>query len=115
MPALSRQSAGVPRGFGGLFNWIRRAHDYYFSLPRLQFEAMTAGLALAFGLLVMPPLIWVAGRYTLGPYAGGGVFGFYFDFLKGLVQLRPSCWIALAGPLGFLWLTRLFRLTLRHV
>jgi hypothetical protein len=43
------------------------------------------------------------------------VFALYLDFLKGLVELRPSCWIALAGPFVFLSLFRIFRLILRKL
>ena len=92
-----------------------RARDYYWSQPRLKFEAITFGLALLVGLLVMPALIYLAGRFTLREYANGGVFALYFDFFKGLFQLRSSCWIVVAGPFAFLTLVRLFRWILRKV
>jgi len=115
MRALSRRPAGL-RGLGQtLFTWVARARSYYFSLPRPQFEAMTLGLALLFGLLVMPPLIYVAGKFTLNAYANGGVFALFFDFYKGLVELRPSCWIVVAGPFVFLTFVRLCRYVLRKV
>jgi len=98
-----------------LFNWFVRAHAYYFSLPRFQFEAMTLGLALLFGLLVMPALIYLPGFFILRPYANGGLLALYWDFFKGLVEMRPSCWIALAGPFVFLTLFRIFRLILRKL
>ena len=50
----------------------------------------------------MPALIYLAGRYTLMAYANGGVFALYFDFFKGLFELRPSCWIVVVGPFVFL-------------
>ena len=43
------------------------------------------------------------------------LFALYFDFFKGLIELRPSCWIVLAGPFVFLSLVRLFRLILRKI
>ena len=92
-----------------------RARDYYFSLPRFKFEAMTLGLAVLVGLLLMPALIYVAGHFTLKQYANGGVFSLYWDFYKGLFEPRESCWIVLAGPLLFLTLFRLFRLILRKL
>ena len=95
-----------------LFNWFGRAHAYYFSLPRFQFEAMTLGLAVLFGLLVLPALIYLPGFYILKPYQNGGLFALYWDFFKGLAELRPSCWIALLGPFAFLSLYRIFRLIL---
>lgn len=121
MRALSRRPAGL-RGPGhNLFTWFERARDYYFSLSRPKFEAMTFGLAILVGLLVMPALIYLAGRYTLGAYAHGtvqethGVFSLFFDFFKGLAEFRPSCWIVLLGPFVFLSFVRLCRLILRKV
>jgi hypothetical protein len=115
MPALSRLPAESSGALATLFNWFVRAHAYYFSLPRLQFEAMTLGLALLFGLLVMPALIYLPGYFVLKPYANGGIFALYFDYYKGLIELRPSCWIAVIGPFVFLSLFRIFRLILRKL
>jgi len=108
-------SGGTTGAWAKLFNWFARAHAWYFSLPRLQFEAMTLGLALLFGLVVMPALIYLPGFYVLKPYANGGVFALYGDFYKGLVELRQSCWIAALGPFVFLSLLRIFRLILRKL
>jgi len=96
-------------------NWFVRARDYYFSLPRFKFEAMTLGLAVLVGLLLMPALIYLAGHYTLKDYANGGFFALYYDFFKGLFELRQSCWIVVAGPFAFLTVFRLFRLILRKL
>lgn len=95
-----------------MFNWFVLARDRYYSQPRPIFEAITLGLAVLFGLLVMPALIYAAGRLTLREYANGGFFALYFDFFKGLFQLRTSFWIVALGPLVFLSLARLFRLVL---
>ena len=98
-----------------MFNWFVRAREWYFALPRLQFEAMTLGLALLFGLLVMPACIFLAGNIALKDYANGGVFSLYADFFKGLFLPRPSFWVVVAGPFVFLALVRLFRWILRKV
>ena len=108
-------SGGTTGAWTELFNWFERARDYYVSLPRLKFEAMTLGLALLAGFLVMPPLIYLAGHFTLREYANGGLFALFFDFFKGLFELRPSCWIVVAGPFVFLTLIRIFRLILRKI
>lgn len=92
-----------------LFNWFFRARDWYFALPRFQFEAMTLGLALLFGLLVMPAFIFLAGHIALKDYANGGVFALYRDFFKGLFHPRPSFWAVIAGPFVFVTVVRLFR------
>jgi hypothetical protein len=98
-----------------LFNWFVRAHAWYFSQPRLKFEAVTLGLAVLFGLLVMPALIYFAGSLALQAYASGGLFSLYGDFFKGLFEPRSSNWIVLIGPFVFLSLTRLFRLLLSKI
>jgi hypothetical protein len=63
----------------------------------------------------MPALIYVPGYYVLKPYANGGLFALYYDFYKGLFELRSSCWIALLGPYIFLSAFRIFRLVLRKI
>jgi len=98
-----------------LFNWFVRARDWYFALPRFKFEAMTLGLAVLFGLLVMPAFIFVAGHIALRDYANGSVFALYADFFEGLFEPRPSFWTVIAGPAVFLTLARLFRIVLRKV
>ncbi len=115
MPALPRRSAGLLGSQAELFNWLIRARDGYFAMPPLKFEATTLGLTLLVGLLVMPALIYLAGIAVLKPYANGGLFALYQDFVKGLVELRPSCWIVLLGPFGFLSLFRIFRFVLRKI
>lgn len=108
-------SGGSPRGPGELFTWFTRARDYYLAQPRFKFEAITFGLALLCGLLIMPALVYLAGRYTLNEYANGGVFALYLDFFKGLAGMRPSFWAVAFGPFLFLSLWRLFRLALRKL
>jgi hypothetical protein len=108
-------AGGATGAWTELLNWLGRVRDYYFSQPRPKFEAMTLGLALLVGLLVMPGLIYLAGRYTLEAYEHGGVLSLYLDFFKGLIALRPSCWIVLAGPFVFLSLARGFRWILRKL
>jgi hypothetical protein len=115
MPALFRRPAGLLGGLDELVNWFVRARDYYFSLPRFKFEAMTFGLAVLCGLLVMPVLIFVAGHFTLREYANGGLFALYFDYFKSLFLIRESAWVVAVGPFLFLSLFRIFRLILRKV
>jgi hypothetical protein len=98
-----------------LFNWFERTRDYYSSLSRPKYEALTLGLAVLVGLLIMPALIYLAGSLSLREYANGGVFALYLDFFKGLFEPRPSCWIVVAGPFVVLTLFRIFRLILRKI
>ena len=97
-----------------LFTWFTRARAWYVSQPMLSFEAVTFGLAMLVGLLVMPALIFIAGSVTLGSYANGGLFSLYGDFFAGLFEPRGSFWLVLAGPFVFLTVFRLFRLILRR-
>jgi hypothetical protein len=98
-----------------LFNWFFRGRDWYFALPRFKFEAMTLGLAVLFGLLAMPGLIYLAGHFTLKDYAHGGVLSMYADCFKGLFEPRPSFWLLVAGPFVFVSVFRLFRAILRKL
>lgn len=98
-----------------MFSWYGRARGYYFSLSRPKFEALTLAIALLVGLVIMPVLIFIVGSYALKSYAHGGLFALFVDFCKGLVDLRPSCWIVLIGPFVFLSLFRICRHLLRKV
>ncbi len=73
----------------------------------LQRELLLAGVALATGLLLMPILVWIAGRMTLGEYTHGGVFALWGDYFRGLARGELAFWIMLLGPYGFLMLGRL--------
>lgn len=72
----------------------------------LQRELLLAALALVVGLLLMPVLVWLVGRMTLGDYTHGGVFAFIGDYLRGLARGDLAFWIMLLGPYGFLLLGR---------
>ena len=108
-------AGGTTGALATLLNWFVRARAYYSSLPPFKFEMLTFGLAVLFGLLVMPALIYAPGYYVLKPYANGGLFALYFDFYKGLFELRSSCWIAMLGPFVFLSMFRIFRFVLRKI
>jgi hypothetical protein len=97
-----------------LFQGLTRFKDYYWGLTGFKFELITLGLALAFGLLVLPLFIWIAGRLTLGGYANGGPFALYGDYFIGLARGGLSYWVAVVGPYGFLLLARLMRAAWRR-
>ena len=98
-----------------MFNWFERARAYYTSLSPPKYEALTLGMAVLVGLLIMPALIYLVGSLSLREYANGGLFALYVDFFKGLFEPRPSCWIVVAGPFVMLCLFRIFRLILRKI
>lgn len=78
---------------------------------RLLRELLLAGLCLILGMLVMPCLIFVAGRASLGPYEHGGAFALWRDFLLGLAHGSEAFWfVALFPYLLFCVLRLLHRL-----
>jgi hypothetical protein len=115
MPALSRRPAGLLGSLADLFTWFVRARNWYFALPRFQFEAMTLGLALLVGLILMPALIYVAGLIALKAYANGGLFALYYDWFAGLFGGHSSFWIVVIGPFAFLTLFRSCRWIVRKL
>ena len=98
-----------------MFTWFVRARSWYVSLPRLQFEALTFGIAVLIGLLVMPVLIYLAGLVALKPYAHGGVLSLYYDWFAGLFGGHSSFWIVVIGPFAFLTIGRLCFWVLRKL
>jgi hypothetical protein len=74
--------------------------------PLLRREALIAGVCLFAGLLVMPLLIWMIGRSTLGDYSHGGPFALLGDYLAGLARAELAFWVVLLGPYGFVLLLR---------
>ena len=53
---------------------------------------------LAFGLFVVPLLIWAVGRGVLGPFADGGPFALLVDFFNGLRTGSLVYWAVAFGP-----------------
>ncbi|HET9695144.1 MAG TPA: hypothetical protein VFP48_12245 [Steroidobacteraceae bacterium] len=68
--------------------WTRR-HDRFLFLA-----------ALAFGVLVLPFLVYLTGTYVFGSYASGGALGFMGDFMRGLATFRWYAWSLALGPLA---------------
>lgn len=88
-------------------SWLR-------SLSGVRREALYALLALLAGVLLLPLLVWSAGRLALGTYANGGPFALLADFARGLAQGSMPYWIvALAPYAAFIALRVLLRLHAR--
>src|SRR5205807_224893 len=88
------------------------------SSSRSKRELAIFGIALLFGLIAMPFLIWFAGNRVLGPYTHGqspraGPFALAGDFLLGLLHGSAVFWIVALGPAVLLLLVRLFIALLR--
>lgn len=77
-------------------------------------ELLSLGLALAVGLVVLPVLIWVVGKATLGPYTNGGLLALWRDFLLALAGGSPAYWLVALGPYLALWVLRIARVSLHR-
>jgi hypothetical protein len=72
---------------------------------RARREVALFGGALALGLLVIPSLIWIIGRRTLGPYTHG----------DSLAHGWLGYWAVALGPAVLLLATRLWLAALRRL
>jgi hypothetical protein len=61
-------------------------------------ELWLAGFTVAFGLIVLPFFIYIAGNATLGPNESGGLGAYLLDFMKGLIRPHAAYWLIVLGP-----------------
>lgn len=74
---------------------------------RLRFELIFASLWLAFGLFVLPALIFWVGNALMGPYGeNAGLNAFYGDFFGDLADTSGRAWTIALGPLLLMYLLR---------
>lgn len=79
---------------------------------RVRFELIFASLWLAFGLFVLPALVFWVGGALLGPYGvgadepGAGLSTFYVDFFGDLADASGRAWGLALGPLLLMYLLR---------
>jgi hypothetical protein len=69
---------------------------------RLPGGAKLYAAALAVGLFVAPPLIWLTGRALFGAYANGGPFSLWGDFFGELARGARSAWVVALAPCALL-------------
>jgi hypothetical protein len=89
-----------------LSNQLRLFWDRYRGAQGVWRELLTVALALGTGLVVMPCLIYAAGRLVLGAYSHGGIFALWRDFLAALATGSAAAWFVVLGPYLFVWLLR---------
>ena len=84
---------------------LRRTMQRFDAQPPVSRELLLLASSLVFSLVILPPLIWVAGRLFLGDYLRdpsgaptGGPLALLVDFVAGLAALSPGHWLALLGP-----------------
>ena len=75
---------------------------------RLRFELIFASAWLAFGLFLLPGLIFWVGGVLLGTYGdtGAGASTFYIDFFGDLADLSGRAWLIALGPLLLIYSLR---------
>jgi hypothetical protein len=79
---------------------------------RVRFELIFASLWLAFGLFVLPALIFSVGAALMGPYGvtadgrGAGLGTFYSDFFGDLADTAGRAWTIALGPVLLMYLLR---------
>ncbi len=97
----------------GLGERLQRATLYYRSARGVWRELLAVGICLVIGLIVMPCLIFVAGRVVLGAYAHGSLFALWRDYLQLLILGSRAAWFIALGPYALFWLLRGGRWLLR--
>ena len=63
-------------------------------------EGAIAALALLFGSVILPFLIFLAGAALLGRYEGASAAGIYGSVYRGLGSGSIASWIVVLGPYG---------------
>ncbi|WP_157071730.1 hypothetical protein [Steroidobacter denitrificans] len=89
---------------------VKPSKEYSHRSGRLRFEVTYAAVLLAFGVFVLPALIYGVGVTLLGPYgAEGGEAGwgrFYGDFFANLAGPSIQAWAIATGPLLLITMIR---------
>ena len=80
------------------------------ALPGWSREISLTVLALAFGFLLMPVLVFYAGSSLLGRYEGASPAHMFRSLYAGLQAGSVASWIVLLGPYGLYLLFRALRL-----
>jgi hypothetical protein len=88
------------------------------ALSGTQRSLILYALALLFGVLIVPLLIWLVGNRVLGPYTQGpnlraGPLALLQDFFVGLAHGSAVFWAVALGPVAILLLLQLFLWGLR--
>lgn len=84
---------------------IRRSLGQLRAQPPLRRELFIFTACVLFAVLILPPLIWIAGQIFLGDYIRdptgtpiGGPLALLVDYLGGVASLSPGHWFVLLGP-----------------
>jgi hypothetical protein len=86
--------------------------------PRVRRELIIYGVALLFGLIGVPLLIWMGGNRVLGPYTHeqnlhAGPLALLQDYFAGLLHGSAVFWVVAVGPAALVLLVRIFIVLVR--
>ncbi|HLQ13820.1 MAG TPA: hypothetical protein VK130_11340 [Steroidobacteraceae bacterium] len=93
---------------------LRQFWRHYRRTSGARHELLALGLSLGLGLVVMPALVWIVGSWKLGPYANGGPFALWRDYLVALFHGSIPYWLVALGPYFGLWLLRAARIAIHR-
>jgi hypothetical protein len=93
---------------------LRQFWRFYRRSSGAKHEFVALCLGLAVGLAVLPLLIWLVGKATLGPYTNGGLLALWRDFFVALAQGSLAYWLVALGPYLALWVLRIARVSLHR-
>jgi hypothetical protein len=67
--------------------------------PNFRKELITAMLLLAFGIALLPALIYFVGTTVVGPFEDAyGLAGLYTNLLQALVEPQVAAWLLVVSP-----------------
>jgi hypothetical protein len=72
-------------------------------------ELIVAGVALLFGLTLLPVLIFYAGVAALGRFDGASLGHLYSSLFYGLSEASIASWVVILGPYGLYLLFKALR------
>ena len=83
------------------------------SVATVRREFLWILIALALGVILLPPLIWLVGSRVFGPYAAGNTRDLVDHFFRGLGQGQKAFWIVALGPYLVIVALRLTRVAMQ--
>ncbi len=93
---------------GALQNAVRNMSFNIEILKKSAIKELATILYLTlFGLIILPPAIYVVGKFVFGAYGGAGVFAFYGTLLRAILDAEPVVLFLILSPYLIWQLARL--------
>jgi len=93
---------------------LRQFWRHYRRTSGAKHELLALGLSLGLGVVVVPAVVWIVGSWKLGPYANGGLWALWRDFIVALFHGSVPYWLVALGPYFGLWLLRAARIAIHR-